>query len=63
MKKREVESFINDIIKVYEKHGMSISHEDSYGAFLIENYNPKLVEWLRASTKYMEDLNNKKDGM
>jgi len=47
-----VDAFIEDIIAVYKKHGMAISHEDSEGAFIIEpfdfNEHTDLnCEWLR----------------
>lgn len=43
----EVDAFIADIIAVCRKHGMSISHEDHHGAFEIEPYSEKRVEWLK----------------
>lgn len=33
----EIDAFLADIFKVFEKHGMSISHEDHHGGFEIEN--------------------------
>jgi hypothetical protein len=42
----EIDAFINDIIEVYKKHNMSISHEDYDGSFLIENIDNKNIYWL-----------------
>lgn len=45
-------AFIADILAVYEKHGLSISHEDEHGAFIVVPYNTGTAEWLcHASVK------------
>ncbi len=50
-----MDEFFNDIEKVYEKHNLSISHEDSQGAFIIEEYNTEggryNLEWLKQAKK------------
>lgn len=33
---QEISNFIQDVIDVYKKHGFSLSHEDTYGSFLVE---------------------------
>ncbi len=43
----EVKRFIEEIIEVCKKHGYSISHEDSQGAFEIKPYNEQDVEWFK----------------
>lgn len=45
-----IKNFIDDIIKVYKKHGMSISHEDGHGAFEIEKYSDYNINWLKEAT-------------
>lgn len=45
----KVKKFIEDILAVYEKHGLSISHEDGHGSFEIEEYNQHNEDWLRAA--------------
>jgi hypothetical protein len=45
----EVDAFIRDIIIVCKKHGMSLAHEDSQGAFIVEDYKADNVEWLEAA--------------
>lgn len=43
-----IDLFIEEIIAVCKKHGMSISHEDGHGAFVIENEdNERNFDWLR----------------
>jgi hypothetical protein len=44
-----VESFKDDLIDVYAKHGLSLSHEDGHGSFIIEPYRSEDVKWLRAA--------------
>jgi hypothetical protein len=41
------EQFVSDLIAVYIKHGMSLAHEDSQGAFIIEPYSEYNVKWLK----------------
>jgi len=42
-----VEAFLNELEALYLKHGLALSHEDSHGAFIIQPYEPSLVEWVR----------------
>lgn len=42
----KVKSFLDDIKSVCEKHGMSISHEDEQGGFIIQNYDAHNINWL-----------------
>lgn len=57
---KEMEDFLNDIKSVCKKYGLSISHEDYYGAFLIEEYNEDNIRWLFDASKNYEDMNEKK---
>lgn len=43
----EVDAFLDEIEVVCRKHGMSISHEDGHGAFIVERFHEFFVEWLR----------------
>ncbi|MBP2657918.1 MAG: hypothetical protein H6Q69_950 [Firmicutes bacterium] len=38
--------FLNDLVAVCKKHNLSIAHEDNQGAFLIDEYKQKNIEWL-----------------
>ncbi len=42
----KIDAFLADITVVCQKHGFSISHEDSHGAFLIESYSGDYDQWL-----------------
>ena len=36
---KEMKEFIDEIIKLMKKYNLSLSHEDSHGAFIIEKYD------------------------
>lgn len=48
------EKFLIDLFKLYKKFGVSISHEDSEGEFLLEKFNERNVKWMQQ----INDLNN-----
>lgn len=43
----EVEAFLDDLEAVCRKHSMSIGHEDSHGGFIIYDFDPANIAWLR----------------
>lgn len=49
-----VDDFIEEIIKVYNKHGLSISHEDGHGAFVVEPCSERNINWLRDALCFIE---------
>jgi len=46
---RAIDAFIEELLAVCRKHGLCIAHEDSHGAFIIENLKETRVNWLRAA--------------
>ena len=38
-----------------QKHGLSITHEDEYGGFIIDEYKPENIEWLFDAAKRFDD--------
>ena len=46
----QVEIFLQEIVSVCKKHGFSISHEDTQGAFIIEEYDETYIDWLMAAS-------------
>jgi hypothetical protein len=46
MENEPVDNFLHEIAAVCKKHGFSISHEDSHGAFVIEAYDEANIDWL-----------------
>ena len=41
------EAFMDDIEQVCRKHGVSISHEDEHGSFVLEPFSEEGMTWLR----------------
>jgi hypothetical protein len=39
-------AFLEDIEAACRKHGLSLSHEDGHGGFMIEQFDEKLLNWL-----------------
>ena len=42
--------FLNEVREISEKYGVSISHEDCHGAFIIEDFDPGNLLWLESAT-------------
>jgi len=42
----KIDAFLEDVIAVCRKHGLTISHEDTHGAFVIEVASEDSGEWL-----------------
>lgn len=42
-----IEAFLDEIEKISKEYGLSISHEDSHGGFIIERYDNYDIKWLR----------------
>lgn len=47
---RKIDEFLAEVIEVCKKHGMSISHEDGHGSFIIENYYESNIDWMKEAT-------------
>jgi len=45
-------AFLQELASVCRKHGLSISHEDSQGAFMIVEYDASCEEWLMNALWY-----------
>lgn len=39
-------AFLKEIAAVSKRHGLALSHEDDQGAFIVEEYDASLIEWL-----------------
>tara|TARA_R110002072_G_scaffold303042_1_gene491771 strand:- start:6036 stop:6203 length:168 start_codon:yes stop_codon:yes gene_type:complete len=48
--KEKAQAFIEEIIEVSKRHGLTISHEDSQGLFEVNKYNNFDIEWLKDFT-------------
>ena len=47
----KMKAFLADIIIVCNRHGLSLSHEDGQGAFIVEDYSSKNIERLLEAQK------------
>ena len=47
----KMKAFLADIIIVCSRHGLSLSHEDGHGAFIVQDYSEKNIEWLLEAHK------------
>jgi hypothetical protein len=45
----KIAAFIEDVVAVEKKHGLSLSHEDGHGAFMVEEHSEGNEEWLKAA--------------
>jgi hypothetical protein len=43
---KKIDEFLEEIKNVSKKHGLSLSHQDAHGAFLIEDYDERYTSWL-----------------
>ena len=51
-----IRQFLDEVMAVCRKHGLSIAHEDDHGAFMIRAFNESDAEWLNDASIYV-DLN------
>ena len=59
--KERIKNFMRDYEELCIKHGMSLSHEDCQGAFIIDEYDEDNVEWVKSALDGFEirDRKNK----
>ena len=43
---KQVNAFLTAIVRLSEEYGLSLSHEDTQGAFIVEKYSPDNIQWL-----------------
>ena len=42
----KVDAFLADVAEVCRRHGMSISHEDGHGSFIVTDFDEGNLDWL-----------------
>ena len=52
--------FLDDIERVSIHHGLTISHHDDQGGFVVEDFHPDNIEWLRGAEVAIIDPRFKK---
>lgn len=45
-----IDAFLREVEEVSKRHGLSISHEDTGGAFIVREHNTTDAVWLFAAT-------------
>lgn len=45
-----IDAFLREVEEVSKRHGLSISHEDTGGAFIVREHNMTDAVWLFAAT-------------
>jgi hypothetical protein len=53
----KLKNFFDEIESVCKKYDYSISHEDKHGAFGIEEYDERNIEWLRDAHLWLKKEN------
>lgn len=48
---KKMKLFFKEIEEVCLKYNLSISHEDSHGGFIVEEYNQYNIDWLSCASK------------
>ena len=51
----EIDPFLEDLIEVMRRHGMSIGHEDTEGGFTLHEFDEDKIQWLSALSDERED--------
>lgn len=51
----DIEKFFDELFVLYKKYNLSISHEDSQGAFIIEDYKESNLEWIKDAIVKIKD--------
>jgi len=55
-KSSKVKDFIEDVVLLCKKYNVSISHEDTQGAFEIRDYDEENIKWFRNAFNEVTDL-------
>jgi len=45
--RKDIDEFLDELFDLYERHGFSISHEDTHGSFIIEKNTQENREWMK----------------
>lgn len=46
-----IDEFLDELEDLYHKYGLSLSHQDKQGAFIIQKFDPDNVTWVRAASR------------
>lgn len=57
----KVIAFLDEVIELGKRQGLSISHEDVHGAFIVRPFNEDDAEWLMAAQDYTAEYEEGED--
>ncbi len=46
VEEENVDKFLQEVVELSKKHGLSISHDDCYGNFVVSKYDHDDIEWI-----------------
>lgn len=46
-----INKFLDELESLYRKYGLSLSHEDTHGAFIIKRLDEGNILWVRAAMR------------
>lgn len=55
---KSIDEFLDELEELYRKYGLSLGHEDTHGAFIIELLSEDNIRWVRCAhrrAKYQEE--------
>lgn len=53
--KKKAAAFKREVVEVCRKHGISISHQDNHGAFMLEELSEDLIRWFMQARPDVRD--------
>lgn len=59
--KEQADNFKKEIKKLCQLHGISISHQDEHGAFLLTEYDADYAKWFDNALRFDYETNQEKD--
>jgi len=51
MEEKVIKDFLDELEALYHKYNLSLGHEDSQGAFIIEKFYEDNIQWVRAARR------------
>ena len=57
LKNEQMDDFLLDLEILCKEYGISISHEDTQGAFIIEDYKQENIDWMKQAIDKMKRRN------
>jgi hypothetical protein len=58
---KKVDAFFADLLRLINKHKLTISHEDNNGSFIVVPANKSKIQWLLNASVDLKDLKNIKN--